>query len=503
MIRLNPFAAALIILLAAMLTSCSFLQQDDSEFREESNQAPLAFATVTLTPTATPTITPTPEPTPLPRVVRVSDQTIDERGRLTIDQVSLPADGWLVIFREADGNPGDVIGRKALAAGTYENVTVSIDPMNASETLYAGLHIDDGVQGVFEYPGADEPWPGEPRTRFHAEVIMPRPAIEVTDQAVGEDGVVSLDKVELLEPSWVLIHSDEDGEIGPAIGRILLDAGEHENVNLTIAWREATPALHAVLYEDNGESGRLDSDDSDRPILVDGKPVAATFKATYPPDIIVYDQPVIDGAIVIDRVISNGPGWIAVYFDDDGQPGLIIGSALLEDGLNTNVQVELVESAVTPQLFVRLHTDSEPGDPFGFPSEDPEVMYNNRLPSATVIRTNGEAHLIVEDQIIGQDDPVTVNLAVSPVDTWVAVQVDEDGQPGRMFGRTLASAGVNRDVQITLDAGWQPGLYYIVFYKDLGTPGRYDALGVDPLLTNPDGSVVRVPFTIQAEAGQP
>lgn len=498
----KSLAAIFLLLLTSVLFGCSLLQEGDSEFQNPTDQAPPNFATVTHTPTPVPTTTPTPEPTPIPRIVRATDQNIDEDGTLQVAEVSLPADGWLVIYREVDGQPEKVIGQKPLSAGVHEAVTVDIDPEQATSTLYAGLNIDAGVQGIFEYPGADEPWPGEPRTRINVEIQLPRPLIAVTDQAISEDGIVTLDEVNALEPTWVLIHVDEGGEIGPAVGKILLEPGNHENATVSIPWREATPVLYAVLYEDQGEPGRFDSE-SDQPILINGQPVMASFQTTYPPNIVAYDQPVIDGGIVVDRVISNGSGWIAVYYDDGGQPGLIIGSAPLEDGLNTNIRVQLIESAVTPQLFLRLHQDSEPGDPFGFPAEDPEVLYNNRLPPPTTIRTDGGAHVIVEEQMIGPDDPVTVKLAVAPTDAWVAVQVDEDGQPGRMIGRTLIPAGVNRDVQIPLDAGWQPGLYHIVFYRDLGTAGRYDALGVDPLFTNPGGGVVRVPFTIQAQPNQP
>ncbi|MBK9613796.1 hypothetical protein [Candidatus Amarobacter glycogenicus] len=73
------------------------------------------------------------------------------------------------------------------------------------------------------------------------------------------------------------------------------------------------------------------------------------------------DQPVIGGTITVERVISNGPGWLVVYQDEGGSPGLIIGSAPLVDGLNEQVPVSVRESGVTPQLFIFLHEDTEPG----------------------------------------------------------------------------------------------------------------------------------------------
>jgi hypothetical protein len=342
------------------------------------------------------------------------------RASLLIDMVSLPADGWLAIYRQTDGNPGEIIGQTALAAGEHADVNVSVDPSAVTEILYAGLHVDVGTKGVFEFPGEDEPWPGEPRTQFAVDVLVPRPSIDVEDQTVGEDGLITVQRVEVVEPSWLLIHRTEDGPVGRPIGRILLEPGIHEDVALAIHWREATPTLYAVLYEDSGETGQLELENGDRPIMINGEPVTASFQATYPPNILVYDQPVVEGAILVERVISNGPGWLAVYYDEEGQPGLIIGSALLEDGLNENVSVNVIESAVTPQLHLRLHEDLEPGDPFGFPAEDPVVLYNNRLPPATALRTDAGAHIMVDNQPAPDDERVTVRRVITPIDTWVA-----------------------------------------------------------------------------------
>lgn len=501
--RSAPWFAAILLVLVSILAGCSLLERDGTGSQSEPTQTSAAFATVTLTPEPTPTATPTPQPTAVPRSIRATGTTVDESGMITIDYASLPEDGWLVIYRQVDGQPGDVIGQTALAAGVHEDVDVTVDPSAATSTLYAGLHVDAGTKGVFEFPGDDEPWPGEPKTRLQAELLMPRPSIEVADQAVSDDGVVMLDRVEVQDPTWVLLFADAGGVAGQPVGRTLLEPGIHENVTMRIPWRQATPVLHAVLYEDQGEAGRLEDIVTDPPILIDGQPIMASFRATYPPNILVFDQPLIDSGIEVNRVISDGPGWIVVYYDEEGQPGLIIGSAPLNDGLNENVRVNVIESAVTPQLYVRLHEDSEPDDDFNFPAEDPVVLFDNRLPPAVPFRITNDAQIIVENQEIGDDDPVTVSLVVNPVDTWVAVQIDQEGQPGRMLGRTLVPAGVNTDVQIQLDPGWEPGVMHIVLYRDLGTPKRYDALGVDPLLANSDGKFVQLPFTLDSRADMP
>lgn len=485
----------LAVWLLPLLVGCSLLARDD----DLVDATPPAAVTVTLTPTPTPTRTPAPTATPIaPRVV-MDDQSLDDSGRLTAAEVALPGPGWLVILREVDGAPGEAIGQTPLAAGQHEDVSVTVDPSLATETLYARLHVDAGVEGVFEYPGKDQPYPGKPGATFAVALQMLRPVIEAAEQTVGEDNIAVLALVEVLEPSWVVIHADEDGQAGEVLGAVRLEAGVHENVAVSIDRRYATPTLYAVLHEDDGQAGVMEFPARDRPVLVNGKPVVATFAAHYPPYVLVYDQPLIDGTITVDRVISEGPGWVAIYSDQDGQPGLIIGFAALEDGLNEQVRVQLIESAVTPQLYARLHTDTTPGDEFNV-AQDAVVRFEERMPQPTVFRTDMGALVMVADQPL-VDDSVVVGLIIVPVDAWVAVHaVAEDGAPAEMLGRAFVPAGMSRNIVVGLDPAPEGVPVVLVLYADQGKAGSFDALGVDPLLTSNDHRLIRVPFLIEASA---
>jgi hypothetical protein len=235
------------------------------------------------------------------------------------------------------------------------------------------------------------------------------------------------------------------------------------------------------------------------PLLLRGEPIVAAFKATYPPEVLVYDQPIIDGAITIERAISDGPGWMADYNEIEGQPGFIIGNAPLEDGLNEQVRVELLEAAITTQLFARLHHDTEPGDAFNFPGQDPPVRFNNRLPRAAAFRTDSGAHVFVSDQRVGDDGALSIDVVVSPVPAWVAIYDDNEGQPGDLLGRAWVPPGINRNVIIETDSPPDPGIAHLALYEDLGQPEEFEGAGVDPLLVNDDNRSIRVPFTIRPE----
>jgi hypothetical protein len=488
--------AVLALVLLITTAGCSLFEEGDPTAERPTQ----AFATVTLTPEPTPTRTPTPTATPIAPRVEMDGQPLDDRGELTAAEVALPGPGWLVILADDDGEPGEAIGQTALAGGVHADVAVTVDPQLATETLYARLHLDTGTEGVFEYPGEDEPYAGEPGATFAVELQLPRPVVEAAEQTVGEDNVATVARVELLEPGWVVIHADDDGQAGAVIGGMRLEAGTHENVPVTIDRRYATPTLHAVLHEDDGELHVLEFPEGDRPLLVNGQPVVAAFAAHYPPDILVYDQPFIDGAIVVERVISEGPGWLAIYSDQEGQPGLIIGFAALEDGLNEAVRIDLIESAVTDKLYARLHQDTTPGDDFDFPGNDPVVRYEERMPQPTAFRTDLGAAVVVHDQTL-VDDSAVVSMVVVPVNAWVAIHAAaDDGQPAGMLGRTFVPAGVNRNVVVPLDPAPPNAPVVLVLYEDQGEAEEFDALGVDPLLTNDDNRLIRVPFVIGAAA---
>lgn len=484
---------ALFIFLA-LIVGCSQANRTPGINPTDVSTATIAVATATPRPSPTPTAT--PDPTPIPAGVTISDQPLDESGVLVADEVTLPGPGWLVIYRTADGEIEDVIGRQPLAAGVHQQVQVTVDPQAATDNLIAGVHVDAGSIGVFEFPGEDEPYPGEPEATFTVELLLPIPQVEVADQPVAEDGVVTLAALEILQSTWVAIHTDIEGEIGPVIGSRLFEPGTYENATITIDWRQATPRLHVVMHEEEGKAGVFEFPDEDMPILMRGKPVVISFEATYPPEVRVYDQPIVDGSVTIERAVSNGPGYVVIYNETEGQPGFIIGTQALEDGLNERVTVRLLQSAITTQLFARLHVDTEPGDAFNFPAQDSPVLYNNRLPNPATFRTDVGAHAFVSDQRLGEDNTVSIATVISPVTSWVAIYGDADGQPGDLLGQTWVPAGVNRDVVVEFDGTVEPGTLHLILYEDLGTSEEFEVPGVDMELRSADNKPVRLPFEL-------
>jgi hypothetical protein len=470
--------------------------------RETAVSNPTPQATNTPVPTATNT----PIPTPAVPSITAADQPLTDDGTLQIANVVASEDGWLVLYAMPDGELGDLLGFTAVSTGLNPSLTITIDPQQATPLLAAMLHQDTGDIGDFEFPdGPDEPLEWESAniaTTFALNFQLSEPVIETVAQAVAEDGLVQIPSVLLPQDGWLTIHAEVDGTLSEPLGVVPLAAGRHENVTVTIPWREGTPTLVAALYADNGRSLYFDYGAEDVPLQANGQPVVASFAATYPPDIFVLDQPLVDGTFEVERVISNGPGWLVAYFDDEGEPGLIIGSAPLADGLNEQVLVEVLQTAVTPILHLRLHEDTVSGDDFDFPRVDQPILYEDRLPSTVTLNLASGNYVLIEDQQLPSSGlasaVVMVNLVVVDVPTWVAIEADDNGERGEVLGFTAVSPGINRNIAISIDPALATETMYVTLYLNAGEPDEFDPEGADvPLQRN--RSPISVPFFLLEE----
>jgi hypothetical protein len=489
-----------LLLIGASLSACS-----DENGTQVSGTGETITAEATVQPTPDATSTPTPQPTvtpkPLTPLIVAADQALEEDGRLIVERVDASEPSWVVIQADAGGEPGTIIGFTALDEGKHEFVEVTVDPVEATPRLYAVMYTDAGQGGIFEYPGPDTPTRSEQAPVIAAFEVENRalvPGIIASDQQLSEDEMIVIDSVTATGPSWLAIHDDDDGQPGRMLNFTSLPQGSSENISLFIPWRDASPTLHAVLYEDVGQPNQFEYPDGDPPVTVFGQEVAATFRVRYPPDIYALDQPLVDGQIVVERAVSYGPGWAVVYRSDDGQPGTIIGWSHLDDGINTGVVVSVTQSAATPELYLRLHEDTEPVDEFGFPGSDPAVRYRERLPQAVPFRTDGASYIITQDQPLSADDTVTVPVVVSDQDAWVVIYGDSGGELGAIIGQSWVAAGISRDVSVTIDPDMTTTTLYAVLHADAGTSEQFEyPNGPDtPLQRNRD--VINTPFALLA-----
>ncbi len=102
--------------------------------------------------------------------VKVSDQPTTG-GKVTVESVTSPGPGWIVIHINKNGAPGDIIGWSQVNAGVNNNIQVTIDASKATSVLYAMLHTDAGTVGTYEFPGPDAP------VTFQGQMVSPAFAV--------------------------------------------------------------------------------------------------------------------------------------------------------------------------------------------------------------------------------------------------------------------------------------------------------------------------------------
>ena len=495
--------AVIIVAMALFLAACS----DDAGPSGGQGPAATATAIATMLPnnTATPLPSPTPSATPIPILpsISVSDQSMSENGRLIVDEVVAVEPGWIVIQTEASGEGGAVLGYAAVEEGENEEVEIAIEAAGAAPILRAVLHLDEGATGEFEYPGPDQPvqLEAEPVAAvFEVDFSAFEPSVVVSDQEVAEDGIITFESVVSNGPGWLVLHLDDEGEPGPILEYAPVRPGINEELTVTINWREATPTIHAMLHEDAGETGVFEVPGADAAVEVDDSAVASSIQLIFPPDIFALHQPVVNGEVIVERVVSYGPGWLVVFFDDGGELGLIIGEAPLEDGVNEVVAVPVIETAVTPLLHLMIHQDHEPLGEFDFPASDPPVLYEGRLPAPITIQTNGGNYLISRDQALSEENTLTVPLVVVDVDAWVVMYADIGGEPGEIIGMTWAPAGINRDVIVEVDPEMVTSAMHVVLHLDAANNQEFDYPGGLDIPLQRNRSIINAPFTLRADA---
>ncbi|MDR9817460.1 MAG: hypothetical protein RJR34_11990 [Candidatus Methanoculleus thermohydrogenotrophicum] len=187
------------------------------------------------------TPTPTPPVNVTPALV-VSDQPI-VNDTVSVDSAVINQTGWLSIQADLNGTPGEVLGYTPLSEGVNENVTVTIETVNVTPVLYAVLHVDEGEEAVFEFPGPDVPilLNGSPVQQAFNVTPTPTPPVNVTpalvvsDQPIVND-TVSVDSAVINQTGWLSIQADLNGTPGEVLGPPRVN----ENVTVTIETANVT-----------------------------------------------------------------------------------------------------------------------------------------------------------------------------------------------------------------------------------------------------------------------
>lgn len=294
------------------------------------------------------------------------------------------------------------------------------------------------------------------------------PVVKVSDQPISR-GMVMVDDVVVSQPAWIVIYSTmANGQPDQPIGHAPLVAGDNKNVMVEVDGARTTEVLYAQVHLDKGSIGAFEFPGPDEPMMVGVQMIASTFKvmnagptADKPPvqtgrvpAVIVANQPIKDGKLVIPEVISNGECWLVIHRQNgDGTMGSMVGFAKVADGTNKNVVVPVDTSQTSTIMYAMLHeNNARKGSP-QFPGVDVPVMANGQMIAPTFeITTGGVADVVIS---LGDKPETTstlvngnnMSLYVSLQDTPGRSNCDEDclktWRPLLATGRLVAGNGVD------------------------------------------------------------
>lgn len=192
------------------------------------------------------------------------DQQLNN-NRVALD-VAAAEDGWMAIYADnGSGAPGTLLGKTHVNAGPNGTVSVALDTAAANAIspnaiLWGVLHIDRGVEGTFEFPGADQTvsFGGSPVRVWFKAFGSATPRVLTTPQKITNN-IINIDKVESTVVGWIVLHetdANDDPILGSSIGRARVSIGATENVVVTVEKNVPTGTLlAAVLHRDDPAVG--------------------------------------------------------------------------------------------------------------------------------------------------------------------------------------------------------------------------------------------------------
>ena len=296
------------------------------------------------------------------------DQRVAQNA-ITVSNVVMSEDGWLVIRSDRGGSPGPVYGHVPVAAGSSADIQVPLPADANLAVLWPALQVDNSNAGSYEYDGQSG---RDPIIVLGGQAAMAPlftiPQVRVANQIVvrGDDQPATANTPSVIVtsvlsngPGWMVIHNDNNGSPGPVAGIAPVRDGFNANVEVVLDRNSPTPVLYAMLHTDDGKEGAYEFDGQsglDGPVMFMGEEMLMpAFHAA--PSMVLSEQSE-PGVIAIPSVLIDAAGWVVIHSDNGGSPGPVIGFAPLRAGQNVNIRIEVDPAEAGAQVFPMLHYDT-------------------------------------------------------------------------------------------------------------------------------------------------
>ncbi|MGM0558995.1 MAG: DUF7282 domain-containing protein [Myxococcota bacterium] len=422
--------------------------------------------------------------------ISASDQTISsaEAGAVTIDSATARDDAWVVVRSgacvDSPDDAGEIRGVRAISRGEQPDVVVDVTPeVSDGETLCAYLHEDAPKDGDFTYEddAQEDPPVNIEGTFISAEWTVSvegaagDPLVEASDQDVSgtSPNQVTIDRVVSQDAGWIVIHRGSCSTDGEVVGQASVVDGENTDVAVEFddgEWILGSNAQFcAMLHADNPEDGDFTYDgenSEDIPILDEGgNPITDAFVVTVQPpqdpELTIQDQLLTTNEVTVASVYVPSGIWLALYTDDAGARGQLIGWSQISPTPLTDVIVEIDQTLLGralvdgETLHVAAHEDNPNDETFDTVDDGDPVATDGAGNEFSTSFTVTVPTLLANDQTADPATSLNIDRVRSAGPGWLAAYdggcPDAGASWGSRLGFTSVSDGESTDVTLTLD----------------------------------------------------
>lgn len=385
-------------------------------------------------------------PAPYGELVIVDQVALKPFTALNVQVVGLPlnqaAPGKLRIFNETAGVKGTLAIEVPVQHGkTHENLAVTLKLAVVGEQAFVADLLLSGGQPALAADGA----PLVAKFKVVGDTVDPE--LTIDSQSLPANDLASLKIAFVRVPDrftvglWLAIYSDVSGKPGIEIGKKKLLPGDYKDqvLVLTSALFKGQP-LHGVLKHGAAGSG---SWSAGNPAVKNfaGQVVEAGFAVDSPafhPVLEIEDQTLTDPKkVLIKKVVIPQQyvgGWLALYADNAGKAGALLGKLYYITGSKEN---QLLSLTVAQQGETTLHAVLHAGQKWD-EATNVVMKAQDGTEMKLIFTIGGKSLSYIKADPYTTKDPrhVMVTRAYSYTKpAWVVLARDDQGKPGLELAR--------------------------------------------------------------------
>jgi hypothetical protein len=190
-------------------------------------------------------------------------------------------------------------------------------------------------------------------------------------------------------------------------------------------------------------------------------------------------------AVTLSKVVAPETVWVCAYEDEAGELGRMVGQVRVRRGVTSSVEIPL-DPLKSDKVYVLMHADRGIPNVFEFDEQQKEdspdrpiFVDGSELGAPVTLRpygvkaAPGRARIEVYRQgSIGAT--LTVGTINAPGDSWIVIQSQQRGRPGKVIGLARTPAGRFADLDVPLATDPYQGNLYVTLFADSGTAGKFE-----------------------------